>query len=169
MAYGALVQMVMSPSGAKHIPFLDDPLPEGQPSLVPFHEWWSRIIFRNPEGQALSRKDLVLAVANTDGGAHVDPDLDETYAKLRDESLGWIFAKEATHCRVRPAELAAVRQIAHEVLKTLDPSLEAHPRKPEGALVMARSVFKEITDEELEEMERKGQIRRSANTDKHGG
>jgi hypothetical protein len=159
-SYGALVQMAFSPAGAMYIPYLDDPLPEGKPSLVPFAKWWARIIFRNSEGQPLSRKDLVLCVANQDGGAHVDPNLDEKYAKLRDESLGWVFSKDATHYKVRPAELAAVRQIAHEVLKTFDPSLEAHPSKPEGSLLMARSGFREATEEEIAEMERKGQIQR---------
>lgn len=156
LAYGALVQMALSQSGAVHLPYLDDPLPDAKPSWVPFQKWWARIIFVNPERLALSRKDLVLAVANQDGGAHVDPSLDEPYAKLREASLGWVYQNEASHYRVRDAELAAVRQIAHEVLKTFDPSIELHPAKPAGSIILGRSVMKKVTEAELAELEKTG-------------
>lgn len=163
--YGALVQMAITRSTAIHLPYLDDPLPGAAPTWSPFQKWWARIIFRNPEGQGMSRKDLVLAVANQDGGAHVDPTLDITYADLREHSLRWVFHSEATHYQVRNAELAAVRQIAHEVLKTFDPSIERHPDKPEGAIIVGRSVFKQVTEEELAEVGRTGEIVRNGYRD----
>jgi hypothetical protein len=141
--YGALIQMAIGPGGATYIPYLDGPLPAGKPTWVSFDKWWRRIIFANPEGLAMSRKDLVLAVANQDGGAHVDPSLDEAYAKLsRGNAMGWVFEKEGAHYAVRPAEFAAVRQIAHEILKTFDPAMVKETRVPEGAqLIMANSVI----------------------------
>ncbi len=68
----------------------------------------------------MSRSDLILNVADSDGGAHVDPDLDEAYMDLsRHNSLGWIL-KEGDVTRPFPAPvMACVRQIGHEVLVTL--------------------------------------------------
>jgi hypothetical protein len=71
---------------------------------------------------------LILAVADTDGGAHVDPTLDsDYYALTRKESFGVIrvvptgepnkFRKVKT-----PSPVAVtLRQIGHETLKTLRP------------------------------------------------
>jgi hypothetical protein len=68
-----------------------------------------------------SRQELINNIANTDGGAHVDPKLDEAYMELsRANSLGWVFGngnlEEAF--KGRP-ELACMRQITYEVLITL--------------------------------------------------
>ena len=76
---------------------------------------------KDNKGRTYSRRELVENVANTDGGAHVDPDLEEAYMDLsRNNSLGWLFSDgnidEAFGGR---PELACMRQIAHEVLLTL--------------------------------------------------
>ena len=68
-----------------------------------------------------TRSKLVLSVSNTDGGAHVDPELDEAYAKFsRFNALGWKFLRndipEEFH---NTPVLPSIRQIAHEVLSTL--------------------------------------------------
>jgi hypothetical protein len=85
---------------------------------VRFQDWWNETIFRVPGGHQFSRRDLVLHVADTDGGAHVDPNLDEAYMELsRRNSLGWTTA-EAKPLEGRP-ELAAVRQMGSELLSTI--------------------------------------------------
>jgi hypothetical protein len=57
---------------------------------VDFDTWWNRVVIDDMQGNAFTRSDLVLALAHKDGGAHVDPDLDEAYAALsRSNSLGW--------------------------------------------------------------------------------
>jgi len=62
----------------------------------------------------------VLNVANTDGGGHVDPALDEAYLDLsRNNSLGWVINKGDVQRPFPPPVMACVRQIAHEVLETL--------------------------------------------------
>jgi hypothetical protein len=48
-----------------------------------FSDWWPRMVMRDAENRRFSRADLVLTVANQDGGAHVDPTLDEDYAGCR--------------------------------------------------------------------------------------
>ena len=72
-------------------------------------------------GQAFSRRAIVLAVANKDGGAHVDPSLDEAYAALtRGNSMNWkTVAPGGAEADLPGPHLATVRQIAHEVLTTL--------------------------------------------------
>ena len=65
----------------------------------------------------------MLALANKDGGAHVDPRLDVIYADLsRNNSLAWeAYAADGSS---RPPEdgpeLAIMRQIAHELIKTFE-------------------------------------------------
>jgi hypothetical protein len=87
-----------------------------------FLQWWNQIVIDDLKGNRFSRRDLVLAVANQDGGAHVDPELDAAYADLtKFNSLGWTLI--SNNCE-KPfsigAELATIRQICHEVLKTLE-------------------------------------------------
>lgn len=86
---------------------------------VPFTSWWCDPVLKDVKGRKFSRLDLVSHVADTDGGAHVDPSLDEAYMALsRQNSLGWVLGDGRTPLEGRP-ELACARQIAHEVLTTL--------------------------------------------------
>jgi hypothetical protein len=134
--YGGLVQTAAGLDGATYLPHLDDPLPSGaQPRVVDFDTWWNAEIIKTADGDVFSRRSLVLCVADQDGGAHVDPALDESYARLsRDRGMGWTHTGTQGTRTIRPGDRATVRQIAHEVLKTFDPSFEAHPREPEGTL-----------------------------------
>lgn len=89
--------------------------------LVPFEVWWNEHVLRDGQGRLFNRRTLVGHVADTDGGAHVDPELEEGYMALsRSNSLGWTFqsADVLEPFRRRP-ELACMRQIAEEVLLTL--------------------------------------------------
>jgi hypothetical protein len=153
--YAGLLQMFMHPNhDPLYVPYLDDPLPDGAPRLVSFEKWWERSIFTNQEHQSLSRRNVVLSVANQDGGAHVDHLLDEVYAKLsRQNSMGWVFTKGEYCYPVRPPELAAVRQVAHETLKTLTPSFEKHPELPAGGIVLASPVMQIMTEDEIARFE----------------
>lgn len=146
LPHGGLIQMVFGEFGATYFPYLDGELSSGVPRSVPFDEWWNRVIFRNKEGHQLSRRDLVLAVANQDGGAHVDPTLNEAYSKLsREGGMGWVYVTPGKTYTIRPPELASVRQIAHEVLKTLKPHYEAHPNIPQGSIAVAGVSLEEVT------------------------
>lgn len=53
-----------------------------------FETWWTMPIIRDQSGPEFTRRDIVLTVANQDGGAHVDPTLDEAYMKLS-RSIGY--------------------------------------------------------------------------------
>jgi len=95
---------------------------------IPFNQWWEGTVISDGSGHKFSRKDLVLAVANTDGGAHVDPALDpEYYALTRKGTFGIIRVVPTDDPKVfrrieTPSPVAVtLRQIGHETLRTLCP------------------------------------------------
>lgn len=84
-----------------------------------------------------SRQQLVLNVAETDGGAHVDPGLDEIYNELsRKNGLGLNAVINGVKYPLMYPELPCLRQVAHEALITLK---ESTP-----------SLFDEPYDEQIE-------------------
>jgi hypothetical protein len=127
LPYSGLVMMKVSfgtPSdGGEYVA----PLDEGPPSRSRTRKllssiWWNGMfVIKDTKGKTFTRKDLVLETANTDGGAHVDPKLDEAYADLsRFNSLGWkFFRRDVAEDFKNSPVLPSIRQIAHEVLKTL--------------------------------------------------
>jgi hypothetical protein len=105
-----------------YIPYLDE-TPGDKFGFVDFNEYWNRNIFIDNNKNKFTRKDIVLAITNQDGGAHVDPKIDEKYKQLsRQNSLGW---KTSVDGKIwdnsQGSELATVRQIAHELLHTFEP------------------------------------------------
>ncbi len=116
-----LVAMRASNAGASYLPLIgigDGPLPM---RAAPFVDWWNEPVLKDNRGRTFCRRELVLNVADTDGGAHVDPELEEAYMALsRENSLGWVFGDGDVQSALagRP-ELACMRQIAHEVLSTI--------------------------------------------------
>jgi len=133
LTYSGLITVNSEPSGARYEAPLDC-LPQGSANQRPFNEWWNSTVFIDKEENKFSRKDLVLSLANQDGGAHVDPQLDEKYHKLsRQNSLGWQarMGEEPWKPLTNP-HYVAIRQIAHEVLKTFTPGYAAHPASGNG-------------------------------------
>jgi len=104
------------------IPYLDE-IPKDTFKFVDFNDYWNRIIFVDNKNNRFSRKEIVLALSNQDGGAHVDPEIDEKYKKLsRENSLGWMGSADGKIWnKLEGPELAAVRQIGHEILRTFLP------------------------------------------------
>jgi hypothetical protein len=145
--HGGLVMTSLSPSkGARYVAFLDD-APHGQMRTTDFDTWWNSTVFIDSKGSELSRKGLVLAVANQDGGAHVDPSLNQTYADLsRNNSLGWVFSDGKTTQPMEGPERAAIRQIAHEFLKSLIPGYTKTPVYPPDGMIMGGAVVLQGAD-----------------------
>ena len=98
--------------------------------FIHFRLWWSSdVIFKDSEGERFTRKDVVLVVADQDGGAHVDPELDGAYAGLAKQgALGW---RRAGGPWLADPVAPSLRQIAHEVLVTLE-AAELVPREEAG-------------------------------------
>ena len=150
IAHAGLVGISVSPQGVKHVARLD-----GDDAswfrLVDFNSWWNMVIFRYEAGRELTRGDLVLAVSNQDGGAHVDPALDENYARLsRQNALGRFAFNEGCMVPLGEAELVSVRQIAHELLKTFKPGYVKKPPPKHGAIIGNVSVHFTPTQNEDE-------------------
>jgi hypothetical protein len=91
------------------------------PRLLPFVDWWNEPVLKDNRGSKLCRRELILNVANTDGGGHVDPTLDSAYMNVsRANGLGWTFTDGRMVSAFKGrSELACIRQIAHELLLTL--------------------------------------------------
>jgi hypothetical protein len=105
------------------IPKLDDG--PGFTKKVPFELWWSEPVFTDLHGHQLSRRELILTMANQDGGAHVDASIEKGYTDLsKNNALGWCQDFGDHKEPSDPPHLAAVRQIGHEILKTLKPDYE---------------------------------------------
>ncbi|MCZ3364894.1 MULTISPECIES: hypothetical protein [Methanobacterium] len=105
-----------------YIPNLDDEN-VSRNVKVPFDDWWEKEVIRDMQGRVITREELVTTVCNKDGGAHIDANLkNETYADLtRNNSFGIKFSKGTNNIGepIPNVELASIRQIAHEVLKSL--------------------------------------------------
>lgn len=87
---------------------------------VTFPDWWNSNVVKDNNGRFFSRRELVLNVADTDGGAHVDPELDEKYMDLsRNNSLGWVIINGDVEKPFPSPTMSCIRQIAHELLETL--------------------------------------------------
>jgi len=95
--------------------------PENKDCTVrPFHSWWTRPVIKDNHGVFFSRKTIVLGVADQDGGAHVDPDLDDSYGQLtRGNSIGWRTDVGNGPEEMLGLELGCVRQVSHELLVSL--------------------------------------------------
>ncbi len=133
--YNGLAAMSLTPQGATYVALLDDLPPDNPPRWINFDEWWNMVTFIDKNGSETSRRDLILAVANKDGGAHVDPVLDDKYANLsRGNSLAWRFSGPRGDAPLEGPEKAAVRQIAHEVLKSLNPAMPSMKPKVKGVI-----------------------------------
>lgn len=92
-----------------------------------FDAWWTDTVLTDKVGRGFGRRDLVLGLAHLDGGAHVDPELEEAYAALsRSNSLGWEFFDDAGSMILAESPvLANVRQVAHELQRTIEEQLAA--------------------------------------------
>jgi hypothetical protein len=104
------------------------------------------------KGSTWSRRSLVLALANQDGGAHVDPGLDEDYYHLSRRNLPgvqYVDDRGVRDATGNPAA-AAVRQITYELLATfgreqpnVDPQVLSRfvPEEPVGETAGAQVVL----------------------------
>ena len=132
---GSYHGLVGAGTNSKYFPYLDDTIPESS-KYVPFDEYWRRVIFIDGKENSFTRKDIILTLTNQDGGAHVDPGLSAKYAVLsRQNSMGLTASMNGEEPKVfEGAELAAVRQIGHEMLRTLDREYPKQKMKTNGAI-----------------------------------
>jgi hypothetical protein len=85
-------------------------------------DWWNQIVFILGKTRA-SRKDLILAAANKDGGAHVDAALTKGYESLMNTGQSGFFHYSPTNEThnfqpVMDANLVYLRQMGFEILSS---------------------------------------------------
>ena len=89
---------------------------------VPVKEWWLQYIWKTWSGQLISRRSLVLACANKDGGAHVDRHIPEYYAALAAPGAGGVYHRRSGELVIdeesTDAHLMCLRQIGEEILRS---------------------------------------------------
>ena len=116
-----LVAVEMSSRLAKYLPLVAVGGDPNRERMIPFDAWWTEPVLKDSKGVKFSRSNLVSHVADTDGGAHVDSELEESYMALsRQNSIGGTFGRGEESVPIQGRlELACIRQIAHEVLATI--------------------------------------------------
>jgi len=123
LSHQGLTMISSGPDGAVYVPrCLAPPRPDlSPPNQLVFEKWWKCIVLIDKERNEFSRKDLVLNLSNKEGGAHVDPKLDSRFAKLtREHSMGWEYVTTEKQGPIEQVELVSARQIAHELLLSLE-------------------------------------------------
>lgn len=124
--HGGLVFVAARGEASEYVAMLDQVPFRG---WLPLDKWWHQPVFVDDRKAVLARRDLVLTASNQDGGAHVDPTLDETYSRLsKQNSLLWSYVEGADLTPIPNAERAAMRQVSHEVLATLIPGFRQEPQ-----------------------------------------
>lgn len=134
LAHGGLIYILTGPHQTRYVPMLDNVSPNTV-KMIDFDSWWNKPVFVDKQGRELTRKDLILTAANQDGGAHVDPSIDETYANLSRKGLDLIVNHGTGEKTMDKPERVAIRQIAHEVLKTLKPGYNKKLEPQTGAFI----------------------------------
>jgi hypothetical protein len=90
--------------------------------FVPLSKWWNQIVMVLDGKHRLTRRSIVLAAANKDGGAHVDKKLTEEYEALaKDGATGYLvykFDSKTVEIPDTNAHMVSLRQMAYEVLNS---------------------------------------------------
>lgn len=111
----SLATVKITPQGATLGPSLDLESPHRQ---IVAAEWWMES-FAFLDGIDHTRKDLVLAAANKDGGAHVDLKLPASYRKLSTPgALGLQWKSNGNTVDFDDVHLNCLRSMAFEVLSS---------------------------------------------------
>jgi hypothetical protein len=119
LAHHGLLTVRWCGERANYVANLDD-VPPPFIRWVAFDEWWNETVFDDRKGNQLGRRDVVLGLANKEGGAHVDQNLNLAYEAISRKSQFWVVeSRSGTISLDGKIERVAMRQIAHEALRTI--------------------------------------------------
>jgi len=107
----------------------------------PFDDWWNGIVLDNNKDVEFTREEIVLSACNKDGGAHVDPEIEERYAKVeRSKDFAFVFSSGGKRRYPNAgAGLSTIRQVGFEVLLTL---IDEYPSYFKGVYLYSKEVLK---------------------------
>ena len=90
--------------------------------LIPLSKWWNQVVMVIGKEQRISRKEIVLAAANKDGGAHVDSKLTKNYEALSKDGAAGYFGNSScgkqSEKAITNAHLVSLRQMAYEMFNS---------------------------------------------------
>lgn len=130
---GSFLGIIGMTHTAELIPYLDSLENRCFFGFSKFDDYWNRVILLDGHENPFTRKDIILFVANQDGGAHVGPVLNAEYRALTRENSMMIMGKKgAVSHDLNHIALVLLRQITHEILRTFRID---YPRKEQVAPV----------------------------------
>jgi hypothetical protein len=98
--------------------------PTSDPNAIRYlrvNKWWNEIVFVFSPNVTLTRREIALEAANTDGGAHVDREIDRKYSRLVEGSLDFFVGRrprDPEPFKFSSVHLAALRQMTFEILNS---------------------------------------------------
>ena len=92
-------------------------------SIIDFNSWWNSEIYDNRNGYTLTRKKLILNVANKDGGAHID-ELEPGYNSFKNKNILQFKVNGTLQGFDNIPAYPAVMQIAWELLTSIKNELD---------------------------------------------
>jgi hypothetical protein len=112
---------------------------KGNWNREPYKDWWEGAIDVGIV-PPFTRKEIVMTVAEKDGGAHVDPTLPRAYADMRrQKDLGIeISTSDKKASPERGRQYAIIRQITYEVQLTLNREIPTYLPRPFSAEIHSR-------------------------------
>ncbi|MGE5496483.1 MAG: hypothetical protein ACM3Q2_00310 [Syntrophothermus sp.] len=103
-------------------------LPDAQCPKIDFDKWWTSpviIASSNYKKRYFSRQNLVLNLANTDGGSHIDPEIEVDFYELsRNNSIGFVAVAGKSEYPLLNPEFPSIRQITHELLLSIKDNIK---------------------------------------------
>lgn len=100
--------------------------------LLSLQDWLGEIVIQDTRGHQFSRWYIIRSVANQDGGAHVDSELDEAYHRLVNEHTWGLTSIGPNGPQVvGGVERVFIRQMAWEVLESLRGKVDGIGPPPE--------------------------------------
>lgn len=114
-----LLMLRLNGNTAQYVPLFEN---NDRYRLLSFPDWSSEIVFSDQKKNLYRRKQVLKLLANQDGGAHVDPELDDDLAAMKKNDLtGWVITRAdgSTAPFDNDAVYATMRQMTFEVLQSL--------------------------------------------------
>lgn len=90
--------------------------------ILDFTSWYKQVIYYDPDGSSLTRENLILSIAEQDGGNHFDLKINNKYHQFKQkDSLRLNVNGQIIVFENNPA-YTSLRQIAHEFIETINHS-----------------------------------------------
>lgn len=83
---------------------------------IPVAEWWAQVVLVTGPEQKHSRKSIILATANKDGGAHVDENITPDFRTQKEGY--WTFDHGNSTEELADYHFIAIRQFGYEIMNS---------------------------------------------------